>query len=132
MLAAQATDFVIDHARLNRAAAGAVDAQDDAGDMLLLVGRIEGGNDVLGIAFALGLDDTLQVDHRGVPHVGIRVLAELDRGEQDQEQEKQDGRAEENAPATAGFLLFIGRKEQFFEGLALPGGVGSFLLGGVH
>ena len=52
--------------------------------------------------------------------------------EQDQEQEKQDGRAEENAPATAGFLLFIGRKEQFFKRFALPGGVGSFLLGGVH
>ena len=77
MLAAQATDFV-DHARLNRTAARAVNAQDDAGDMLLLlVGQVRAAMMFSALLSPFGWMTPCRSIIAIIAARGYRVLAEL-------------------------------------------------------
>ena len=66
MQAAQAPDFLVDLARLHRAAAGAVDAQDHAGGVLVLERVLQSGIDALGARLAVGRDHAVELHQRGM------------------------------------------------------------------
>ncbi|MNG14241.1 hypothetical protein D3C84_979790 [compost metagenome] len=66
MQAAQATDLVIDITRLHRTAARAVDAQDDALDLLVLESRAQAANDIVCAGRLLVGNHACHIDQRRV------------------------------------------------------------------
>jgi hypothetical protein len=70
MLGAQATNFVVDQAGLHRAAARAIDAQDDTSSAFIVKSGFQRVVDVLGAGLALRLDGAIEMNERRVLAIG--------------------------------------------------------------
>ena len=118
---AQALDFIIDNARLDRTSARTVDAQDDAGRALIFKGRLQGAVDLVRAGIPTAFDCPANVDQRRM--LAIRQLfgrIPFDDEDQDGDQIGQSGQFEKNTPATLGPNLFEGFQSNFFKHLPFP------------
>jgi hypothetical protein len=118
---AQAVDFVVDAPGLHRAAAGAVNAQHHAGDVLVVVSGAQRLDDQVRVGLGAGGDDAVQLHQCGVPAGDLRhadVGAEQAEYQQDQQQRQQ---AEKDPPAPGAALLDERVAQQALEHLAFPG-----------
>jgi hypothetical protein len=128
VLGAQPPDLVVDVARLDGAAAGAVDAQHHALRAAILEGAVERLVDLLGRGLALGRDDAFEVDQRGVLAGRGRepvLLRPPDPAEPDREQEegeREPQELEERAPLPRAALLVERLEGDLLENLAFPAG----------
>ena len=107
ILRTQPPDLVVDLSSLDRAAAGAVDAQHDALRALVLERGLQALHDVLGARRPVGVELAAQLDLRGAL-VDARALALGDRDnhrEQPHEQKPEGQQLEEDAPAAGTRLL---------------------------
>jgi len=103
---AQTMDFVVNHPSLNRATAGAVDAQDNPGRPLVLKGGIQGCVDFFRARLSVGLNGAMEINHRRVAAIGQFIrTAPVHHIDQDGSEIGKSQKLEENPPAPAGFLL---------------------------
>ena len=120
VLLPEAAHFVIDLARLHRAAAGAIDAQDDALGVLVLVSLVQGVDNILGAGLGTRGDDPLDIDDGGVLLGWGQAIDEfvLPQGPQEDKEIGKGQQFEEDAPAPAPFLLPQAvRNDPFQQGL---------------
>ena len=127
MLFLQATDFVIDHARMHGAAAGRVDQKHHALRADVFEGGAQGRHQELGAGFLTRTDLAANLDHRRVRMrlVGVRrpirpVALENEPSHRDQE--SQPGHTEGAAPDARLPLLLEGGEHEALERVALPVG----------
>src|SRR5258708_4469910 len=128
ILGAQAPDLVVDVARLDGTAAGAVDPEHHPLRAAVLEGAVERLVDLLRRGLRLGRDDPLEVDQRGVLAGGDRepvLLRPADPAEphrENEEDEREPEELEERVPLARSALLVEGLERYFLENVAFPAG----------
>src|SRR5258706_6787422 len=128
VLGAQAPDLVVDVARLDGAAAGAVDAQHHALRVGVLEGAVQSLDDLLRGGLRIGSDDALHLDQRGVAaHAGTHAVAigasdPAEPGGEDEEYDQEPEELEQCAPLARPALFIEGLERDSLEHGALPAG----------
>ena len=117
----QPADFVVDDARLHRAAARRIDAQDHALGILVFESVLEGFGDAVGARVALGVDDADHIDQRGMfARSEAVVSAPVEREQHQQREIGKTEQLEENTPAAGAALLLESGGRQRLDHVPFP------------
>ncbi|MNI21635.1 hypothetical protein D3C73_751670 [compost metagenome] len=118
MQTAQTLDLVIDITRLHRTAARAVDAQDDALDLLVLESRTQAANDIVCTGRLLVGNHASHIDQRrviGTKGAGLFHIHQRRKQGNGAEQIHKNQKLEEYPPATGPALLLYAGQQGLFQ-----------------
>ncbi len=121
ILGAQPANLVVDNARLHRAAARAITAQNHACRTLVVERTFQCRVDIFRIRVRIGRDFAVKRHHCRVPPSGRNLVAgEIEGAPYRQQQDDQEHKAEEDLPAACRALFGDSGKRDALERCALP------------